>query len=299
MSKLLYVDVAMPKSKRKKNHVAYDPAIGKFIKTQTLTKLVEYGYSKIYIDTLLSENYDDILHLLKNNVKIYLLKDAKLLKKLRLDNIIRKTDENDAMLLSLIPQELFREVEIREIEQKKKMETTISLLEEYVIISNLHQRLRQACKKTKRIRPEIIKEIEKEKTKLSRLIHKTACQDIPLYKLASEKLGFSGTNLAGLIIYVDFSRNINKIKAFLGLTNNNRRNYNHKARRYLSRLAINIYSKTRQGTGKYPEKYKKLLEEYDGKIRKIYYKLQCLIIEDLRRLWRLAHSSKDCPADEW
>ena len=41
--------------------------------------------------------------MLMRGVKVYLLKDTTKLKKLRMENNMKKSDENDAMLLSRIP----------------------------------------------------------------------------------------------------------------------------------------------------------------------------------------------------
>jgi hypothetical protein len=52
-----------------------------------LTKLKDA--SEVFIDTLFPEVYDDVLRLLKRGVRVYLLKDARILKKLRLENNLR------------------------------------------------------------------------------------------------------------------------------------------------------------------------------------------------------------------
>jgi len=45
--------------------------------------------------------------LLKRGVKVYVLKDTRMLKKLRKENNLQKSDEVDAQLLSMIPRDRF------------------------------------------------------------------------------------------------------------------------------------------------------------------------------------------------
>jgi hypothetical protein len=77
-------------------------------------KLTELEHaSEVFLDTLFSELYDEALELLKRNVRVYLLKDTTALKKLRVENNLKKTDENYAILLSWIPREKFRPLMVR------------------------------------------------------------------------------------------------------------------------------------------------------------------------------------------
>ena len=93
-----------------------------------LTELEDAG--EIYIDALFSELYDEILELLRRGVKVYLLKDATKLKRMRMENNLKKTDENDAMLLARIPKEEFRPLTIEELELKKWMRPLINKYEQ-------------------------------------------------------------------------------------------------------------------------------------------------------------------------
>ena len=54
-------------------------------------------------------------------VKVYLLKDVRKLKRLRMENNLEKSDENDAMLLVRIPRERFRLLTADELELKIRM----------------------------------------------------------------------------------------------------------------------------------------------------------------------------------
>jgi hypothetical protein len=69
------------------------------------------------------------LGLLRKNIKAYLLKNTTTLKKLRMKNGIKKTDENDAMLLAQIPRGAFRMLTAEELELKMRMKSLINKYE--------------------------------------------------------------------------------------------------------------------------------------------------------------------------
>jgi hypothetical protein len=80
MAKMCYVDIsrtAVNGKGRQKLHCVYDGQ--KIIKIRKLTKL--RNADEIYIDSLFPENYDEIQELLKRGLKVYILKDLRLLKK--------------------------------------------------------------------------------------------------------------------------------------------------------------------------------------------------------------------------
>ena len=125
MAKMCYVDVSrtvVNGKGRQKLHCVYDGQ--KIIKIRRLTKLRNAG--EIYIDTLFPEVYDEVLELLKRGVKVYLLKYPSMLKKLRRENNVRKSDEVDALMLSKIPRECFKALTIEEIEKKIKVQPLIN-----------------------------------------------------------------------------------------------------------------------------------------------------------------------------
>jgi hypothetical protein len=85
MSKVVFVDTsktAKNGKKKRKPHVCYDGE--KVFEVYELTKL--RNYDEIFIDTLFSEFYDEVMELLREGVKIYYLKDAVILKRLRREN---------------------------------------------------------------------------------------------------------------------------------------------------------------------------------------------------------------------
>jgi hypothetical protein len=102
---------------RQKLHYAFNGQ--KIIKIRKLTRL--RNADEIYVDSLFPENYDEIQELLERGVKVYILKELRVLKKLRLQNNLRKSDEVDAQLLSMIPRDGFRPLTVEELEFKMKM----------------------------------------------------------------------------------------------------------------------------------------------------------------------------------
>ena len=55
------------------------------------------------------------LGLLRRGVRVYLLKNTRLVKRLREENGLKKSDEVDAKLLSMIPKKRFKQLTAREI----------------------------------------------------------------------------------------------------------------------------------------------------------------------------------------
>ena len=128
MARVYYVDVAIPadrKGRRKeKTHVAFDG--DKIFRVGRLTELE--GAGEIYVvDILFPEIYDEVLELLRKGVRVYLLKDTIKLKRLRMENNLKKSDETDAMLLVRVPIEKFRQLTIEELEIKMRTRPLINM----------------------------------------------------------------------------------------------------------------------------------------------------------------------------
>jgi hypothetical protein len=123
--KIYFVDTAIPadKKKRRKNkmHTVFDG--NKIFGVKRLVELEDAA--EIYVDMLFLEFYDEVLELLRRGVKVYLLKDTTKLKRLRMENNLEKTDENDVMLLARIPRDEFRPLTVEELEIKMRMEPLI------------------------------------------------------------------------------------------------------------------------------------------------------------------------------
>lgn len=122
----VFVDTAIPKSRRRKKHVAFDADNNRFIKVSNLSELLNYGFTDIYIDSLFSNIYNEILEILQKGGKVYFLKETASVKKARVENNLKKSDEIDAQVLSTIPINFFKEITTEEAELKSKVNPKIS-----------------------------------------------------------------------------------------------------------------------------------------------------------------------------
>jgi len=131
MARVYYVDTAIPSGRKKRKHKMHAVFDGdRVFRVKKLTELEDA--SEIYIDTLFPELYGEILELLRRGVRVYLLKDVRKLKKLRIESNLKKSDENDARLLARIPREAFRQLTAEELEIKARIEPLIRHYEKIV-----------------------------------------------------------------------------------------------------------------------------------------------------------------------
>jgi len=125
MAKIYYVDVAIPADRKKRGrhrtHAVFDG--GRVFRVKKLTELEDA--SEIFIDALFPQVYDEVFELLRRGIKMYVLKDPAKLKKLRMENNMKKSDEGDAMLLARIPKEIFRPLTVEELELKMRLRPLI------------------------------------------------------------------------------------------------------------------------------------------------------------------------------
>jgi len=239
MTKIYYIDVSRTAANgkgRQKLHYAFNGQ--KIIKIRKLTRL--RNADEIYVDSLFPENYDEILELLKKGTKVYLLKDTRVLKKLRRDNNLRKSDEVDAQLLSMIPRDSFRLLTFEEIEFKMKVRPLINKYEKIV-------RWRKALKKLLSEGfdysfKEPIRLMENDSDSISREIIKELA-DNNVYREACKLLGLKDSvELAILTIELPLHLPLTRLKGLLGFTpNRNEGRYNHRLRKHVAALATNLY----------------------------------------------------------
>ena len=106
MAGVYYVDVAIPADRKKrrkhKMHAVFDGV--RVFRVKKLTELEDAA--EIYIDALFPQIYEELMELIERNVKIFSLKNLRLLKRLREENGVEKSDEADAKLLSIIPRSI-------------------------------------------------------------------------------------------------------------------------------------------------------------------------------------------------
>ena len=168
MARIYHVDTAVPSDRKKrrkhKTHVVFDGS--RVFRVERLTELGDAA--EVYIDAMFPELYDEVLELLRNGVRVCLLKDPIKLKKLRMKNNMKKSDENDAVLLARIPKEKFRPLTVKEVEFKARMRPLI----------NRYERLAQWKKRLKMLVKdgydynfkEVIRLMEADRTRISREI---------------------------------------------------------------------------------------------------------------------------------
>ncbi|MCL7384330.1 MAG: hypothetical protein LZ174_08590 [Thaumarchaeota archaeon] len=288
MAKMCYVDVSrtvVNGKGRQKLHCVYDGQ--KIIKIRRLTKLRNAG--EIYIDTLFPEVYDEVLELLKRGVKVYLLKYPSMLKKLRRENNVRKSDEVDALMLSKIPRECFKALTIEEIEKKIKVQP---LINRYELLSRRIKALKMWIKGDGydyRLR-DSIRLMEKDKEETAKEIIKMTSNDT-IYREACKLLGFNDSvEVAILTIGLPLHLPLNILKKIVGLTpNHNKGKYNRRIRTHISQLATSIYMNAKQWRDRYevPEEFREVIDSLP--LEKAIYRLQSRILKMFRKAYFLAN----------
>jgi len=285
--KTYYVDTArttLNGKRRQKPHMVFDGE--RVFKAWKLTDLRDVG--EVFIDTLFPEIYDEVLELLKNNVKIYLLKNTAVLKRLRLENDARKSDENDALMLSKIPRDNYRLLTVDEIELKT---TVRPLINRYEMLTKWRKILRQWLNDCDI--PEIVEALRENIKVLKKMLREVSREIIDVVKNSNsmysyvykEVANFLDVNdsviLAILILETPLYLNIHKLKALYGYTpNKNNGRYNHRLRTLISSLAANIYITAKRKSIK-NEKFKEFIETMP--MNKAIYKIE---IEILKTIWK-------------
>jgi len=252
MARIYHVDTAVPSDRKKrrkhKTHVVFDGS--KVFKVGKLTELEDAG--EIYVDALFPELYDEVLELLRRRgVRAYLLKDPIKLKKLRMEKNMKKSDENDAMLLSRIPREVFRLLTAEELELKTKIEP---LIRKYRWIVRWKKILKRFIRRGFNYNfEEVIRLMEADRMRISReIIKRVASLPIygDIYKKACEILGVnSSTELAILVLKLPLHLPLVRLKGFLGLIpGKNEGRYNHKLREHITNFAAALRICAKRGT---------------------------------------------------
>jgi hypothetical protein len=288
MTKIYYIDVsrtAVNGKRRQKFHYVYDGQ--KIIKVRKLTRL--RNANEIYIDTLFPEVYNEILELLKRGVKIYVLKDTRMLKKLRRENNLKKSDEVDSQLLSVIPKEYFRVLTVQEMERKIKVQP---LINKYELLSKRIKTLKIWIKRDGYdygLR-DSIRLMEKDKEETAKEIIKMTSNDT-IYREACKLLGFNDSvEVAILTIGLPLHLPLNILKKIVGLTpNHNKGKYNRRIRTHISQLATSIYMNVKQWRDRYgvPEEFREVIDSLP--LEKAIYRLQSRILKMFRKAYFLAN----------
>jgi hypothetical protein len=252
-----------------------------------LTKLKDA--SEVFIDTLFPEIYDEILQLLRRSIKVYLLKDTTILKKLRRENNLLKSDENDALMVSRVPGKSFRALTVQEMEKKVELQP---LFNEYELLSKRIKTLKQWIKNdgyNYKLRDSIML-MERDKEETVKKIVKMLSDDT-IHREACKLLGLNDSvEVAILTIELPLHLPLNILKKIVGLTpNRSNGRYNHRIRRHLSQLATNIYiiAKRWRDRWEVPEEFREIIEFLPRE--KAIYKLQARILKTFRKAYFLAN----------
>ncbi|MEM3921637.1 MAG: hypothetical protein QXG25_01980 [Nitrososphaerota archaeon] len=276
MTSRVYVDTADSSGKKsRKKHVCYDPQARMFFKLNRLTEL--HCYDEVYVDSLFQRLHEEVLELLRRGVKVFRLKEVRLIKRLRESNGIEKSDESDAYILSLIPDEFYRELSAEELQLKR-------LVSEYLAVDRLIVKLKSCGDRLKLDLRESIKALEMRKEEIAERIC-DAVEGNEFYRRVLEYLGYRRSPLiAMLLAMIDFSRGTHKILDYLGL-HAKAEEHNHTARTILSKIAANIYmwALNPRMRDSVPEKYIRIAQRHPR--GKAMLKIQTEVIRDIRRLW--------------
>jgi len=277
--RIYFVDVAIPADKKRrkyKMHAVFDGS--RVFRVKKLTELEDAG--EVYIDAIFPQIYEELLELIRRGVKVLLLRNTRILKRLREENHVRKSDEADARLLSAIPKDHFRQLTIREVRLLK----LIGEYEMYVRWGKIIRQWMQICPLDSF--KESVKELRCIANRYARKIIEEIKSDegyATTYRLACDMLGVrDSVEAAILVAKLPLNWKLSRLKGLLGLTPNKDKNYNHRLRGHLSKLAVVIYiNNRRHGTGA------RLFENMNHISKnKVFYMLQLRILKILKRAWQ-------------
>jgi hypothetical protein len=282
-NRIYFVDTAIPADKKKKekrergkSHMVFDGS--RVFRVRKLTELEDTA--EVYIDAIFLQIYEELLELIEKGVKVFLLGNTRMIKRLREENHVRKSDEADARILSIIPRNHFRQLTIREVRLLK-------LIGEYEMYVRWGRIIRQWI----RICPlDSFKESVKELRRITKQYARKIIEDVKsdegyatTYRLACDMLGVrDSVEVAILVAKLPLNWKLRRLKGLLGLTPNKDKNYNHRLRGHLSSLAATIYINNRRcGVGA------RLFEGINRTPRgKALYTLQLRILKILKRAWQ-------------
>jgi len=288
MARSVYVDVSWSASVKRKRagrghpHVVFDGE--GFYEVDRLTKLKDA--EEVYIDSLFPTIYPDILGLLKNRVKVFLLTNTRILRKLRDENNLRKTHQNDAFILSRIPKEWFRELTIEEVEFKMRVRPVIRKYEwlvrwkktlKILISKGFDYYFRESIK----LIEEDLKETAKE---IISMVSNSRYGEV--YRRVCDTLRVKDSvEVAVLTMELPLHLGVGKLRAYLGLNpvkNNNQ--YNRRLRRHLEALAYNTLINNYRKKKDRPEEINNIVKNVPSR-GEAMLRIQLMILRILRKAW--------------
>jgi hypothetical protein len=278
--RMYFVDTAIPADKKKrrrdKAHAVFDGS--RVFRVRRLTELEDAG--EVYIDAIFPQTYEELLKLIEKGVKVFLLKNTRMIKRLREENGVEKSDEADARLLSAIPRNHFRQLTLEEL----RLLQLINMYERYAEWKRIIRQWVAAYPQTPL--KKYAKELYSIQSRLGSRIIKEVMKNenyATIYRIACEGLGVrNSVEVAILVVRLPLNWKLRRLKGLLGLTPHGNKNYNHRLRGHLSNLAVAIYiNNRRHGTGA------RLFENMNHTSKnKVFYTLQLRILRILKRAWQ-------------
>jgi hypothetical protein len=279
-NKIYFVDVAIPadrKRRRKyKMHAVFDGS--RVFRVGRLTELEDAG--EVYVDAMFPQIYEELMELIEKGVKVFLLGNTRMIKRLREENHVRKSDEADARILSIIPRNHFKQLTLEEL----RLLQLINMYERYA-------EWRKVIRQWATIYPQTpfkkyVRELYSIQSKLGRGIIEEVMRDenyATIYRMVCERLGVrDSVEVAILVARLPLNWKLSRLYGLLGLTPHKNKNYNHKLRTHISRLATSIYlHNKRHGIG---ADLLSDLKELPPK--KTIYRLQLRIVKILKKAWQ-------------
>jgi hypothetical protein len=278
--RIYFVDVAIPadrkRRRRGKTHIVFDG--GKIFRVRKLTELEDAV--EVYVDSIFPQIHEELIELIERGVKVFLLKNTRILKRLREENGVEKSDEADARLLSVIPKDYFKQLTAREIRLLK-------LIWEY----EMYVKWRKIIRQWAQIHPSsFLKESARRLRCIANRYARKIIEEVKsnegyatTYRLTCDMLGVrDSVEVAILVAKLPLNWRLSRLKGLLGLTPHKNKNYNRKLRAHLSRLAVNVYLNNKRC--RIGADLLKDLEDLPPK--KAIYKLQLRIVRTLKKAWR-------------
>jgi hypothetical protein len=279
-SRIYFVDTAIPadrkRRRRDKAHAVFDGS--RVFRVRRLMELKDA--SEVYIDAIFPQIYEELLELTEKGIRVFLLKNTRMIKKLREENGVEKSDEADARLLSAIPRNYFRQLTIREL----RLLQLINMYERYAEWKRIIRQWAAAYPQTPF--KKYVRELHSIQNEYGRRIIKEIMENkdyAAIYRIACDELGVrDSVEVAILVARLPLNWKLRRLKGLLGLTPHKNENYNHRLREHLSKLATTIYiNNRRHGTGA------KLFEGINRTPRsKALHTLQLMILRILKRAWQ-------------
>jgi hypothetical protein len=278
--RIYFVDAAIPADKKKrgksKSHMVFDGR--RVFRIGRLTELEDAG--EVYVDAMFPQIHEELLELIEKGVKVFLLRDTRMIRRLREENGVEKSDEVDARILSIIPRNHFKQLTIREL----RLLQLINMYEKYVRWKKIIRQWAAAYPQTPL--KKYIREIHSIQDEYGRRIIKEIMRNedyAAIYRMTCDGLGVrDSVEVAILVARLPLNWKLRRLKGLLGLTPHRNKNYNHRLRNHLSRLAATIYINNGH--------YGICARLFDGMNRapksKALYMLQLRILRILKRAWQ-------------